>query len=102
MNERARDPHFLEGAKGRTCQDSERKRKSERNSLPRERKGRDKSGQKESVRVRSTHILESAGGTSKGIEGKRGDEGHSRSGECKGRDNSKWGKKARVRATLTY
>ena len=54
--------HFLETAKGGTCQDTERNRLNDAHSHPGDGRGRDLSGQRETDRATRTHFLETAKG----------------------------------------
>jgi hypothetical protein len=56
------DTHSLKSAEGRTSQDIKRHRVDKWHSLPREHRGRHKSGQKGCELVRGTHTLERAEG----------------------------------------
>ena len=123
---RARGTHQLETTSGGISQDTERIRPSKGHSHPRDDIGRDKSEhrmrptergtltpwrrhrdrqvrtQKQSHRVRGTHILETASrGTSQDTERVAPSEGHSPTGDSIGRDKSGHGKNPTERGALT-
>ena len=98
-----RGTHQLEMAEVRTCQDTERSRLSEGNSLPGPGNGRGLVRiRKEASRAKCTYQLETAeGGTCQDMERNRPSEGHSHPEDGRRRDLSGHGKKPTKRGALT-
>ena len=101
--DQTRGTHQLETAEVRTCQDTERSRLSEGDSLPGPGNGRGLVRiRKEASRAKCTHQLETAeGGTCQDMERNRPSEGHSHPEDGRRRDLSGHGKKPTKRGALT-